>query len=72
MTSRWSLSSSLDLILGSLNRLKTDILFQVTLKEEEMERAEKIEKYVLEETNKWNLIDDKQLVLLRCQVFGIC
>ena len=52
--------------------MKTDILFQVTLKEEEMERAEKIEKYVLEETNKWDLIDDKKLVLLRCQVFGIC
>ena len=49
--------------------MKTDILFQVTLKEEEMERAEKIEKYVLEETNKWDLIDDKKLVLLRCQFF---
>ena len=37
-----------------------------------MERAEKIERYMLEETNKWNLKEDKKLVFLRCQVFGIC
>ena len=64
MTSRWSLS------LGSCS--ETDILFQVALKEEEMERAEKIERYMLEETSKWNLKEDKKLVFLRCQVFGIC
>ena len=51
---------------------ENDILFQVTLKEEEMERAEKIERYMLEETSKWNLKEDKKLVFLRCQVFGIC
>ena len=72
MTSRWSLSFFFRKNFRKPQLIENDILFQVTLKEEEMERAEKIEKYMLEETNKWNLKEDKKLVFLRCQVFGIC
>ena len=44
----------------------------MTLDAEEMERALKIENYFLEDENKWNLEEDKKLLLLRCQLLGKC
>ena len=45
---------------------------KVTLNVEEMERALKIESYLLDEKNKWDLEEDKKLLLLRCQLLGKC
>lgn len=45
---------------------------KVTLNVEEMERALKIDSYLLDETNKWDVEEEKKLLLLRCQLLGKC